>query len=247
MLKKTRRFFKQRTRTGELVIKRRYSSGVKLFIAALIVVSMIGVAGLMYNHGLNMAGFDRLTSYQRQQDLRSELKRLKDENLELRESLARAERAIQMDQTAYQELDNSLKESAREIVKLREELSFYRSIISPANKMSGLQVQSLNIERLPGDNQYRYKLVLIQALKHDRQVYGNARMVISGVQAGKEEKVEVPGSNDKPLAVNFKYFQEFSGDIRLPKNFKPLRVIVRVHSSGGGEPMAEQTYNWPQV
>jgi len=235
---------KRRNRTGELVVKPRYSSGVKLFIVAIVVIALIGVGGYMYNHGLQMAGFDRLSVSERQQGLKQEIKKLKDDNLELRESLARAQRAIQMDQTAYQELDNALQDSAREIVKLREELSFYRNIISPANKVSGLQIQSLNIDRQRED-EYRYKLVLIQALKHDRNVYGNARLVVHGMQAGKDHELQFPG--DKPLGVNFKYFQEFEGSIKLPGAFKPLRVMVRVQTSGGDGRTVEQVYSWPAL
>jgi hypothetical protein len=239
-------FLKRRNRTGELVVKPRYSSGVKLFIAALVVIALIGTGGYMYNHGLQMAGFDRLSVSERQQGLKQEIRKLKDENLELRESLARAQRAIQMDQSAYQELDNALQDSAREIVKLREELSFYRNIISPANKVSGLQIQSLNIDR-QRDDEYRYKLVLIQALKHDRNVHGNARLVIHGMQAGKDHELQVPGPNEKALGVNFKYFQEFEGSIKLPSAFRPLRVTVRVQTSGGDGRTVEQAYNWPTL
>ena len=143
MSSKLRSLLKLRNRTAELVIKRRYSPRVKLFIAGLVAILLIVTGGAIYNHGLNMAGFDKVSTFQRQQGLRDEMNRLKDDNQSLRESLARAQRALQMDQTAYQELDQALKDSAREILKLREELTFYRNIISPANKVGGLQIQSL--------------------------------------------------------------------------------------------------------
>ena len=250
MSSKLRSFLKLRNRTAELVIKRRYSPRVKLFIAGLVAVLLIVAGGAIYNHGLNMAGFDKVSTFQRQQGLRDEMNRLKDDNQSLRESLARAQRALQMDQTAYQELDQALKDSAREILKLREELTFYRNIISPANKVGGLQIQSLNIERSGTDsskNEFRYKLVLVQALKHDRQVYGRASLNVIGMQAGEEATLAYPQASEKAISLNFKYFQEVDGVLRLPGNFKPLRVKVHVTTNGPGAQTIEQEYSWPKL
>lgn len=232
------------------MVKRRYSPRVKLFVAGLIAVGLIIGSGAIYNHGLSMAGFDKMSAYQRQLGLKSELSRLQDENQELRESLARAQRALQMDQAAYQDLDQSLKDSAKEIVKLREELTFYRNIISPANKVSGLQIQGLHIERHgpdPSKNEYRYKLVLVQALKHDRQIYGHARLAVSGMQAGEEVTLSYPTAAEKALAVNFKYFQDVEGVLKLPANFKPLRIKVSVTTTGNAAQTIDQLYTWPQL
>ena len=232
------------------MVKRRYSPRTKLFLAGLIAVGLIVGSGAIYNHGLSMAGFDKMSAYQRQQGLKGELSRLKDENQELRESLARAQRALQMDQTAYQDLDQSLKDSAKEIVKLREELTFYRNIISPANKVSGLQIQGLHIERQGSDaskNEYRYKLVLVQALKHDRQIYGRAKLDITGMQAGEEVTLTYPTAAEKAIAVNFKYFQDVEGVLKLPANFKPLRIKVSVTTTGNAAQTIDQLYTWPRL
>lgn len=232
------------------MVKRRYPPRVKLFVAGFIAVGLIVGSGAIYNHGLSMAGFDKMSASERQAGLKSELSRFKDENQELREALARAQRALQMDQTAYQELDQSLKDSAKEIVKLREELTFYRNIISPANKVSGLQIQNLHIERQGTDqskNEYRYKLVLVQALKHDRQIYGRAKLDISGMQAGEEVTLTYPTAAEKAINLNFKYFQDVEGALKLPANFKPLRVKVSVTTTGNDAQTIDQLYTWPRL
>jgi hypothetical protein len=238
--------FFNRNKTGELIIKPRYSPRVKLFIAGGAVAAVLATVLFIYNHGLSMAGFERQSAVRMQQQLQDETKRQGQENQELREALARAERTIQMDQTAYQELDKSLKESAQEIVKLREELNFYRNIISPADKKDGLRIQSLYIEPAGGGNQYRYKLVLIQALKHERAIYGSARFEISGMQAGEATVLRFPTASQKPIGVNFKYFQDIAGKFELPRNFKPQRIKVNVTTAGGTQTV-EAEYTWPQA
>ena len=234
------------SKPGELVIKQRYSPRVKMLLAVIAAVVLLVASGLIYNYGLDRAGFERQSAQETQQTLQDEMRKLGNENQELRESLARSQRTIQMDQAAYQDLDKSLKASAQEIVKLREELNFYRNIISPADKKSGLRIQTLYIEAAGGTNQYRYKLVLIQALKHESTVQGRASFEISGMQVGEDMVVKVPTANERPILVNFKYFQDIEGKLELPRNFQPKRVKVTI-TTPGGTSMAEATYNWPEV
>lgn len=239
-------FFKRPT-TGHLVVKPRLSPRTKLLIAVGLVTTVVLGVGWIYNYGVSMAGFERSSAAIEQQRLRDEVHKREEEVQELRDSLARAERSLQMNETAFQELDRSLKSSAQEIVKLREELNFYRNIISPADKKGGLRIQNLLIEPASaGGNQYRYKLVLIQALKHEQTIIGSASFEISGDQAGRDSTITVPGTGDKPIRVNFKYFQDIEGRFELPKNFRPQRVKVTVTPSGGAQ-MVEESYAWPQA
>ena len=234
------------SKPGELVIKQRYSPRVKMLLAVIAAVVLLVASGLIYNYGLDRAGFERVSAQETQQSLQDEMRKLGVENQQLVESLARSQRTIQMDQAAFQDLDKSLKASAQEIVKLREELNFYRNIISPADKKSGLRVQTLYIEPAGGTNQYRYKLVLIQALKHESAVQGRASFEITGTQAGEDFVVKLPAANERPIQVSFKYFQDIEGKLELPRNFKPKRVKVTI-SSPGGASLAEASYSWPEV
>lgn len=237
-----------RRNTGELVVKPRYSPRVKLLIAGVAVVILLVTVGIVYNHGLSMAGFERLAASRRQQDLQNQILQLETENQSLREALARAERTLQMDQTAYDELDRSLKASAQEIVKLREELNFYRNIISPPNKKSGLRIQSLKLEPVAnGKEIYRYKMVLIQALKHDYLVKGKARFEVSGVHGGENTILRFPQPAGTPINFNFKYFQDIEGQIQLPEGFEPQWIKVNVRSWGRNAETVEQTYPWPKA
>ncbi len=205
---------------------------------------LIVAGGAIYNHGMNMAGFDRVAAIHRQDALHSELEHLRSENHLLRAGLADAQRAVQMDQTAYRQLDKSLRNSASQIVKLQEQVAFYQDIISPADHIAGPRIQALRIQSLPGAGQYRYRLMLIQALKHQQTVYGRATLQVNGVQGGKNATLTFPGPGSKPLSVNFKYFQELDGQIILASNFTPQSVTVRV-MLGGRE--LDRTYAWPKL
>lgn len=234
-----------RSKTGELVVKRRLPSRTKLLLSIGIALALTMGAGWIYNYGLSMAGFARHSADQEQTRLQQALDRREAENNELRESLARAQRSVQMNETAFQELDRALKASAQEIVKLREELNFYRNIISPADKRSGLRIQNLYIEPA-GASRYRYKLVLIQALKHEHVIRGSANFEITGTQAGESRVLTFPGGKERPIAVNFKYFQDIEGRFDLPENFKPQRIKVNVTPAGRTQSV-EESFAWPQA
>ncbi|MHB8428722.1 MAG: DUF6776 family protein [Acidiferrobacterales bacterium] len=236
--------FNWRNKTGDLVVRPRYSSTLMLFLAGLAGALLILAGGAIYNHGMSMAGFNQLAAIHRQQALHDELGHLRTENRLLRAGLVDAQRAVQMNQAAYRQLDKSLRDSANQILMLREKVAFYQDIISPADNVAGPRIQDLRIERLAGPNQYHYRLTLIQALKHQQTIYGRATLQISGVAAGQNKVLTVPGPGDKPLTVNFKYFQELSGTFALASSFTPQRVTVSVATGGR---ILEQSYAWPKL
>ena len=228
-------------------MKPRLSSRTKLLVVGGTLTLAVLAAGWIYNYGVSMAGFERSSATQELQRLQDEVRQRAGENQELRESLARAERNVQMNDSATQELERALKASAQDIVKLREELNFYRNIISPADKKPGLRIQNLFIEPASGSaNQFRYKLVLIQALKHEQTIYGSASFEISGSQGGQDAILAVPGNGNSNIKVNFKYFQDIEGQFELPKNFKPRRIKVNVVPTSGAQTI-EESYAWPQA
>lgn len=236
----------KRNRTSELIVKPATSPRRKLFIIGLIATIVAGGAWGIYTYGLTTAGFDILSASRKEDDLKRSINKLVDENQELRESLVRAQRSLQMDQVAYEELNDSLQKSAREIVKLKEEISFYRAILSPNNKVAGLHIQSMHIEPTTNPAIYRYKLVVIQALKHDRNVYGTAHFELSGLQGGQQKVLRFPPQNKRQINVNFKYFQDIEGEFEVPLNFSPSALTVKVVTRGRDAKTVERDYPWPR-
>lgn len=226
----------------ELVVRPKQSPRRRLFMVAAAVLGLLLVGGLIFRYGLDSAGFNQLAFARAQESLQADVRRVQEENKSLRDALARAELALQMDQTAYRDLDRALKSSAAEITTLREELRFYRNIISPDNKTAGLQIQRLDIGPAAADG-VAFKLVLIQALKHERNVSAQVSFEILGQQAGQATSIPYPGV-DKPITVNFKYFQDVTGKWRVPAAFVPERVKVSVVPAGADTPI-ERLYPWP--
>jgi hypothetical protein len=76
---------------------------------------------------------------------------------------------------------------------------------------------------------------------------GDIEFNIEGLQDGKQRILtlqEVEAGKQDKIAFRFKYFQNFEGDIILPKGFVPSRVLIKVSSN---RVAIEKTFDWPRA
>ena len=221
----------------------------RVAIIGLVVFLVIGafVSGILWS---DISHENRKLQYQTAVETSE---RLKTENTELRArteaqagSLARAERQIQVDRVAYEELTNALDVSETYINELREELRFYRSIITPDDGEKGLRIHDLSLTAAPEQNRYRYRLVLVQALRHDREVTGDVAMAIEGDSDGETVRHSLNDLGAANPKLSFRYFQILEGDFNTPPGFQPARIRVSVRpKKGTGSPEGlEQWFPW---
>lgn len=161
---------------------------------------------------------------------------------ESKSSLAKVTRQLQIDQSAYKELRKQLEESNKQITELGSELKFYRSIISPADGRSGVRIQDFEVEPTSSDNEYSYRLTLIQALDHEQPVKGTVRFEINGTEGGAAKTIHSPDDSTKGIAADFKYFQNFAGTLRLPADFAPAEIKVIFEADD--DAVVQRTYPW---
>lgn len=161
---------------------------------------------------------------------------------ETRSSLTKVTRQLQIDQTAYAELRKELEASNRQITELASELKFYRSIISPADGRSGVRIHEFDLRPTGTDREYRYRLILIQALDHESSVQGSVRFEVSGTQRGEQRVIQTPSESGDPLPAEFKYFQNFVGTFAFPAGFMPAEVKVIFEAD---DAVVQRTYPWP--
>jgi hypothetical protein len=166
-------------------------------------------------------------------------------------SLAKSllETGKEIDDQASESVRTELKDLQRELLELKEELAFYRGIVSPKEASQGLYIQTFNITKNDEERSFRYKLVLTQVLKNDRHVRGKIDVMIEGImeEDGRQEQIrlrDVTVSKNRDLEYRFKYFQSFEGDMKLPDGFVPIRVIVTVTPRYRSQKQIEKVFNW---
>lgn len=217
-------------------------------VIALILLGLAVTGWTLFDYGRFIAGYNSKTSATEISNL-NDVVQQKDKRIEeLREEKAVLERAAQIERKAYNELDTALKVLQGEILELKEELEFYRGIVSPQQSRQGLHLQSFTLDRNGPTRSFHYKVVLTQVLKNERISSGRLRFLFEGLENGEQKKLElrhVTEKSIKELNYSFKYFQNIEGDVEIPENFSPLRVTVQVLPRGNERDMIEKTIQWP--
>ncbi|MGW8229185.1 MAG: DUF6776 family protein [Gammaproteobacteria bacterium] len=230
----------------QLKVKHHNPWKTRVFI--LLGLLALGVGGWsLFDYGRYQAGYDSAEYDLEQLRLVALVDELQDEIEKLREQKAQLERAAQIERQAYNELDTNLKLLQGEILELKEELAFYRGIVSPRDASRGLRLQRFSLEP-NGLRSYRYTVVLTQVLKNDSLASGRVKFLIDGLQGNESKTLDLAALSEnsvKELDYRFKYFQNLEGDLVLPKGFKPMRATAQILPGGRQEDMIEKTIDWP--
>jgi hypothetical protein len=233
-------------RTGQLVV--RYHSSWRR--RALMIAAGIGALLLlyvMYEWGRFEGGYSKFAEIQRRRELTAKVDALEQENEKLRAQVASTELARNVDDKAYSDVEKNLADLQAQVLKQREELTFYRGIVSPEDGIGGLRVQRFQV--LPGaaDRQYQLRLVLVQSMRQEAVVSGSVGVQIEGVRDNRPVQLALSEAGvstraDGQLPFQFRYFQNIEQDIVLPVGFEPRAVNVEVRS-GRLAPVRE-SYPW---
>lgn len=219
-----------------------------------VVVVLLGVIAALAFHDVQLrariAALDAEAGYQAAARVRAESALAGAQTLtaSLREKVARLERRHQVDTEAYHEVDLEMRRIQDQILALREEVMFYRRIMS-ADRGRGLSIQTLAIKPEGVGERYHFELVLTRAINNDRVAEGSVALTISGERGGRPAELShasVIESGEGRLEFRFKYFQRLEGLFSLPPDFVPRRVFVKVDAKGENQARVEQSFEWPE-
>ncbi len=217
---------------------------IRVVIAALI----LGASYLVFEFGRIRGGYDVVAAAEQRQAYEVEIEGLEKEIVALNEQIALLETHRDIDGEAYREVEASLTELQAKIQEQQDAIAFYRGIVSPKDGNAGLRVQDLRLSRGKDEREYTIRLVLVQAMKHDRKVSGNVNLRIDGVENGVEKSYSygelLPDDADRSWAFSFRYFQDFDRRVVLPDGFTPERINVNVESRTRSIASIEESFPW---
>ncbi len=124
----------------------------------------------------------------------------------------------------------TIEEGLAREADLKQEIEFYKRIMAPELKEGGFLIEAFDVEKAVSDNAYRFQLVLMQQDKIKSVVKGNLNVELVGSKNGKPVRHQLKklmSSDVKQLSFSFKYFQTVSGQLILPEDFIPEKVIVK--------------------
>ena len=136
-----------------------------------------------------------------------------------------------------------------EVLGLKKELSFYKSIVAPEQGSRSIAVQTVQLQvNEAGD--YQYKVMISQRGRNDKLARGTINLSIIGKSEGKEVTLalaDVSTNAKKPMKFGFKYFQNFEGVMSLPAAFVPDYLHLKVNPSTGKIKAIDEQYAWSDL
>jgi hypothetical protein len=180
----------------------------------------LAVAAWMYDAGRRFAGFDR-----------SELQ---------------SESRLKIEQTAQIQLAAQVKVLEDENNRLKEDLAFFENLVPAERRGEKVSIHRFKVERdvLPGE--FRYRLLVLQGGRLDREFHGSLQLVVEMQQEGRDATIVIPDSSDTSslaFKLNFKYFRRVEGTFRVPAGAKVRTIQARILENGSGEARASQNVN----
>jgi len=181
----------------------------------------------------------------------SRIAELETRNHNLVQKNAHLEGGSKIERDAYELANQELARLQQELLAQKEELVFYRGIVSPKDAALGVNLQSFEMRKKNSQNQYSYKMILTKSGKSTKRIRGGASVVIRGENGGSVSELKIsdlmlenPG---KDTNFAFKYFQVFEGDIALPDGFEPFEVEIDIKPTTKKVESFSETISWTRV
>ena len=213
-----------------------------LGMVAALAISLV-IAAWLYDAGRRFAGFDRSETEQELSQLRGSFAKLEDETRRLRSIADASESRLKIEQSAQAQLGAQFKSLEEQNTRLKEDLAFFENLTPSVDRLS---IHRFKVEpnALPGE--YRYRLLVLQGGRRDREFQGSMQLVVSVRENGRDATIIIPdqaSASDSAYRLQFKYFQRVEGTFRVGPRAKVLSVQARVLEHGSDQARASQSFS----
>lgn len=216
-----------------------------------ILLASVVIAGgwWFYDSGLKQTGLEPEILAQKESQWLALRAELEQKIVTQREHATRLEQGYQVEREAYRYLQDEVARLHNEVSNLKDELTFYRDIVSPEDDRKGLSVRGFLLSRLAEKNLYHYKIVITKVPNDGKLVRGNLTLELEGTENSKDRRynlkqLSVSKKPSEKIAFRFKYFQNLSGEIRLPEGFEPTKVKLTLNPKGKKLKKSVEQFDW---
>ncbi len=219
-----------------------------LSFAVLICIILVSLWGT-FEYGRYIAGFNSADSEAYIEQLQAQLEESQAEIVENKRQATMLERNSLIDDDASSQLNETLAQAQNEVLKLKKELSFYKSIVAPEQGSRSLAIQTIQL-KMNTVGGYDYKIMVSQRGRNDQFARGTVDVSIEGASEGQPvtlKLAEVSNDTKKLMKFGFKYFQNFEGAMILPEAFRPDFVRVQVKPSKGKIKAIDEQFAWSDL
>lgn len=208
-------------------------------------LALAAAAGVgIYEYGRDFGGPDRRALAAEVERLQSRLREAEAERSRLTATVTALEAQMNVERAAQEQLARQTAELESEANRLREDLAFFESLLPTRANASGIQIRSFRMQPDGMPEAMRYRLLVQQAGKPERDFVGAVQMQVNFVRDGRSQSLQVPDpalpESRRPLELSFRHYQRVEGTITLPDGAEARSVVVRIVAAG--QTLAQQTF-----
>ena len=176
------------------------------------------------------------------------LQELEEERDELRRQLKMVQQEAEMDQVALRSVKEQIKRFQDERLEMEKELAFLHGIVSDDSGKTGLRVQKFKLEPGLEPDQFNYQFSVSQVISNESQAKGRINISLEGQQDGQAVVLGLKELTENKLRshkMQFRFFQNVEGTLKLPKGFNPVKLIIEVQPDDKKMDKVTASYDWP--
>lgn len=212
-----------------------------LFVAA---IGLAGAAAMWgYDAGLSLPSAHPENIREQLSRYKEQVEKLTAERDQYSTTVNSAESQLNIERSAQKQLAAQVRALEAENNRLKEDLAFFESLLPNATGALGVSIRRLKIDQV-APNQLRYRLLIMQGGKGEREFVGNLQLAVTTLQGGKSAMMTFPDGNpaeQEKYKLSFKHYQRVEGVLTLPEGAVTKLVQARVLEKG--QVRAQQSAN----
>ena len=149
-----------------------------------------------------------------------------------------------MERSTLQQLSTQIKALESENARLKEDIAFFDSITADrgasgaAAAGASIAIRGLQVTPDTIPQQMRYRMLVTQGAKADRDFNGDLQLVLNLQQAGKAATINLPdsasagGGGDPQFRIGFRYYKRLEGTFRIPTDASLKSLQAKILERG---------------
>jgi len=212
----------------------------------LLVAVLIAAAGLaaVYRYARDIGQPDHGTILAELETARSQLQRLTAERDRVAAESVQVENQLSVERATREGIAVQMKSLEEDNARLRADLAFFESLLPPPAATRGVVIRSFQLQPETDETTLRYRLLVQQSGRPDRDFVGTVVLKVSLQQNGQLTVLQLPDTAHPaagPAPLSFRHYQRVEGSFSVPVGAAVRSVQVTI--SSGGETRAQQTYS----
>jgi len=153
------------------------------------------------------------------------------------------ESRLKVEHSAQEQVRVQVKMLEDENARLKGDLAFFESLLPMPVNAKDVVVRSFRVQPDAEPNSWRYRLLVQQSGRPERDFVGKVTLTINLQEGGRPAVLQLPDPampSAGPAPLSFRHYQRLEGNFTLPAGATVRSVLVRIQS--GGETRAQQTF-----